>query len=147
MRRRRLLLGALAVLLLVAAYVFVALARGKYDTSPRDAVKGGGEPAWTKPCYRSLPVRIGSVCARVQGRVVWRQLKDPDGDGDSHLVVVARLRARIVKIEAGGRLGQAGAPPPGARVEAVGWLIRGAGGRQEIDALELHWGAGAGSLG
>src|SRR4051812_34991670 len=52
---RRFLLGVLALILVVGAVVFAALARGSYDRYPRAALKRVDAPAWTAPCRASNP--------------------------------------------------------------------------------------------
>lgn len=143
---RRYLLGLLAIVTFLAAIAAVVLARGAYDTLPRTELRHGAPP-WAQPCLRSDPPPDRKVCARVRGRIVWRQMHDPDGDGDRHLIVVSRLHTRIVKVAAPFPGAQPPVPPLGTTVDATGWIVRGASGRDEIDVLALHWGAGAGSPG
>lgn len=66
---------------------------------------------------------------------MWVQHHDPDGDGDRHLIVVSRLHGRIVK--AARTLPVSDLPSIGTRIDAVGWLMRGASGHDEIDARRL----------
>jgi hypothetical protein len=118
----------------------VVLARGGYDEANRAVVASSGAPAWAHGCPRADRPWDSTACGHVVGRVVWRQLEDPDGDGDRHLIVVARLRVRIVKLPRRLPLGAA-VPGVGARIEATGWIIRGASGEREIVTARLHWGA------
>lgn len=82
-------------------------------------------PAWTRPCRRSNPVRRTQyilACARVRGRVVYRQNHDPDGDRDRHLVVISGLRLVTIKVPKDAGIGPL--PGIGARVTAAGTLSR-----------------------
>jgi hypothetical protein len=122
--------GLLVVLVLGA--VVVTAARGVYDLSPfpRDPASA---PSWTRPCFQATSQYDHEPqCARVRGRVVWREISDPDGDGDRHIVVLSRMRLRVVKLLAGQAL-----PGVGAEVEAVGFTTDGASGEREIVAEAL----------
>jgi hypothetical protein len=122
--------GLLVVLVLGA--VVVTAARGVYDLSPfpRDPASA---PSWTRPCFQATSQYDHEPqCARVRGRVVWREISDPDGDGDRHIVVLSRMRLRVVKLLAGQAL-----PGVGAEVEAVGFTTVGASGEREIVAEAL----------
>jgi hypothetical protein len=82
-------------------------------------------PAWTRPCARSNPARGTRyilACARVHGRVVYRQDHDPDGDLDRHLVVISGLRLVTIKVPKDAAIGRL--PGIGARVTAAGTLSR-----------------------
>jgi hypothetical protein len=123
--------GLLVVLVLGA--VVVTAARGVYDLSPfpRDPASA---PSWTRPCFQATSQYDHEPqCARVRGRVVWREVSDPDGDGDRHIVVLSRMRLRVVKLLAGQAL-----PGVGAEVEAVGFTTVGASGEREIVAEALR---------
>jgi hypothetical protein len=141
-RRRRVRRAAAALLLLVALAAVAAavlLARGTYETYPRSklltAAGRRAAPAWTRPCWPSVRKIANPTCAHVTGRVVWTQRHDPDGDGDRHFVVVARLHPRIVKIAA--TLPVSHLPRYGTQIDAVGYLYLGASGKLEIAALRF----------
>ena len=140
-RRRRISFGGLLVLLVVAAVAAIAFSRGVYDTYPRSAILWPAQqqraPAWTAPCWPTARWTDKARCAHVSGRVVWVQQHDPDGDGDRHLMVIDRLHPRIVKLQKG--LGLTRLPKIGARVDAVGWLMRGASGRTELNTQRFVW--------
>jgi len=120
------------VVVLGLGAVVVTAARGVYDVSPypRDAASA---PSWTMPCFRATSrYNHEPQCARVRGRVVWREASDPDGDGDRHIVVLSRMRLRVVKLLADQAL-----PGVGAEVEATGFTVVGASGEREIVAEAL----------
>jgi hypothetical protein len=125
---------AVLVVVLGLGVVVVTAARGVYDVSPypRDAASA---PRWTMPCFHATSqYNHEPQCARVRGRVVWREQSDPDGDGDRHIVVLSRMRLRVVKLTA-----QSGAMPAlGSEVEAVGFTTVGSSGEREIVA-EAFW--------
>jgi hypothetical protein len=124
---------------LAAAIVLVALARGGYQDYPRSAlVTAAGRrtaPTWTRPCWATARWATERICAHVEGRVVWIQRHDPDGDGDRHLIVVEGLRPRIVKVPA--TLPVSHLPGRGRRIDAVGFIAYGASGKREIVAMRL----------
>ena len=123
---------AVLVVVLALGAVVVTAARGVYDVSPypRDAASA---PGWTMPCFHATSqYNHEPQCARVRGRVVWREQSDPDGDGDRHIVVLSRMRLRVVKLRAEQML-----PGVGAEVEAVGFTTVGASGEREIVAEAL----------
>jgi hypothetical protein len=137
------------LLLLVAiavAIAVVALRSGTYQTFPRSELltvsQRRAAPSWTRPCWSIAPWTSDRTCGHVKGRVVWIQHHDPDGDGDRHLIVVARWRPHIVKIASARQVSKL--PGLGTRVEAVGYIYRGASGKLEINALRLVPGGPAG---
>jgi hypothetical protein len=140
-RRRRRTVIALAVVLALAAAAAAVASRGVDARYPRLALLTPDQqrraPAWTAPCWPTARWTDQRQCGRVQGRVVWVQQHDPDGDGDRHLVVVGRFRTRIVKLSA--RLGVRRGPRIGARIDAVGWVMRGESGRTELNTQRLRW--------
>lgn len=127
----------LAVLLLACAVLAIVCAGGGYRSIPRDALitpeRHAAGPPWTRPCWASVFDSDQRSCVRVTGRVVWLQKHDPDGDGDRHLVVVARLRPHIVKLNRAFPVRHL--PGLGAHVAVTGWIEVGAHGREEIRAL------------
>ncbi len=109
---RRALIALAVVVGLLAALAVVTTG---VDTQRLAFLREGSIPKWTEPCWRKD--RYTLPCARVHGRVVLRQLDDPDGDGDRHVVVVAGLGLTTLKIPAGT---QAKIPGYGSRVTAIG---------------------------
>ena len=120
--------------MIVVIGVMVTAARGVYDVAPYPMAVASAPP-WTMPCFHSTSrYNHEPQCARVRGRVVWREADDPDGDGDRHIVVLSRMRFRVVKLTA-----QAGAMPAlGSEVEVVGFTTVGSSGEREIVA-EAFW--------
>jgi hypothetical protein len=95
--------------------------------------------AWSRPCWRPNPApypgTYTAACARVSGRVLYRQQRDPDGDGDSHLLVVAGPHLVNLKFPlAAGRLPL---PGPGGRIAVTGLLRNGRFGIPEVLVLRI----------
>jgi hypothetical protein len=141
-RGRRIAAVVLVVVLLVAAVLAILLSGGGYDSVRRVALIGARQqavaPAWSRPCWSNAPYSDKPFCVRVAGRVVWIQKKDPDGDGDRHLIVMSRLRPHIIKLSRD--LPPVRLPRIGSEVEAVGWVELGASGHAEVNALDYDAG-------
>ena len=135
-------------MLCVVAVVVVELDSGTYVSYPRAALLGHARqaraPAWTRPCWHRATDDGDSPCVHVVGRVVWIQGHDPDGDGDRHFIVMAHLHPRIVKITR--QLPVSHLPRIGTRIDAVGYLIEGASGHQELESIRFLPGGPDGSV-
>ena len=132
--------GALLVLLVAAAAWATRGAR--YDTqalTQLPAVPTRGAPSWSRPCWRPNRAPYHGLytlrCARVAGRVVYRQSRDPDGDGDAHLLVLAR--SHLVNLKFRRASGDPSLPGVGRRVVAVGLLSSGRLHLPEVDVRRL----------
>jgi hypothetical protein len=127
------------LLALAATGAVVALKPGSYQTYPRSELvtvaARRAAPAWTRPCWPIARWATARFCGHVEGRVVWIQRHDSDGDGDRHLVVVGRWHPHIVKIAP--TLPVSDLPGVGTRIDAVGYVSRGASGKLEINAMRL----------
>jgi hypothetical protein len=142
-RRLRIVVAAAGALVLLLCIGAVALVHGtRYDTqslAQLPAVRERGAPAWSRPCWRpNRPPYDGFYtlpCARVEGRVVYRQGRDPDGDGDAHLLVVAGSHLVNLKFRFAG--GGAGLPGLGHRVRVVGLLGSGRLDVPEVDVRRI----------
>jgi hypothetical protein len=123
----------------VAVVALIAFAPGTYDSYPRHALLGQARqaraPGWTRPCWPRATDDGDPPCVHVKGRIVWIQRHDPDGDGDRHFVVIARLHPRIVKI--GRDFPIAHLPRIGSAIDATGYLSEGASGHEEVDAIRF----------
>jgi hypothetical protein len=97
-------------------------------------------PGWTQPCWRRGRGRFRVLytlpCARVEGRVIFRQGHDPDGDGDAHVVVIAGPHIVTIKIPRDSRAPRT--PGLGARIRVTGLLSHGRLGLPVITAVA--WG-------
>ena len=140
-RGRRILALLLIAAVTLAGVVLAVLSAGEFQRYPRTALLSAPQrahaPAWTRPCWPTARYTDKAECQHVRGRVVWIQKRDPDGDGDRHLLVVDRLHPRIVKLSRA--LGVDRLPRIGDRVDAVGWAMYGGSGRPEINTQRLLW--------
>jgi hypothetical protein len=129
----------LLVVVVVVAVAVIACSSGTYVTYPRHALLGherqARAPQWTRPCWHHATDEGDPLCVHVKGRIVWIQRHDPDGDGDRHFIVMARLHPRIVKIERAFPL--AHLPRIGSSIDAVGYLSRGGSGHDEVETIRL----------
>jgi hypothetical protein len=136
----------LVALLGLAGAVTIALSGGAYEAYPRTRLLTGEQRSraadWTRPCWPTAPWSLLGICSHVAGRVVWIERKDPDRDGDRHLIVMSRLHPRIVKVSR--ELAVSRLPKIGTRIDAVGWRMTGSSGRNEVDAIRLVPGGPAG---
>jgi hypothetical protein len=140
--RKRIAIGVLAVLFVLVGVALAAGAPGAYERYPRVDVLWPAQqakaPGWTRPCWYTARWTDKQYCEHVSGRVVWIQRRDPDGDGDRHVLIAGHYRLRIVKLVWSLRV--PGLPKVGTRVDAVGWLMRGGSGHDEINAQRIAWG-------
>ena len=122
----------IVVVLVVCAVIVVTTTTYSYERAAVIGRPGGPhEPAWTRACRRHRA--RGNVsyildCARVQGIVVYRQRRDPDGDADVHALVAVGSRLVIVKGRASSRL-----PGTGRRVDVAGTVTTGRFGLVVVD--------------
>jgi hypothetical protein len=133
---------AAALLLILVAGAAWATHGTSYDTlglAQLPAVRERGAPAWSRPCWRpNRPPYHGwytFACARVEGRVLYKQSHDPDGDADAHLLVVAGRH--LVNLKFRYAAGGVGLPGVGHRVLVVGLLSSGRLNVPEVDVRRL----------
>jgi hypothetical protein len=87
-------------------------------------------------CSPDLP-----SCRTTEGRIVYVERVDPDGDGDAHFVVVDRQSITLPGLTAiDVRIGLRPhpLPGPGDLISAAGPVQTGSYGQHQIHALELH---------
>ncbi len=87
-------------------------------------------------CPAGLP-----SCRRTEGRVVFVEKVDPDGDGDAHFVVVdpqSITLPDLTAIDVRKGLRPHPLPGPGDLISAAGPVQTGSYGQSQIHALELH---------
>lgn len=139
---KRIAVGLLVVVVLLGGVAAAVGAPGAYETYPRVDVLWPAQqakaPGWTRPCWFTARWTDKELCEHVSGRVVWIQKQDPDGDGDRHVLIAGHYRLRIVKLAASMPIPRL--PRVGTRVDAVGWLMRGGSGHEEINAQRVSWG-------
>ncbi len=115
------------------------------DASPppieRSAPAGreeAGEEVAPSHCPPGLP-----SCRTAEGRIVFVERVDPDGDGDAHFVIVDRQGITgpgVTAIDVRRGLRPDPLPGPGDLISAAGPVQTGSYGQSQIHALELHVG-------
>jgi hypothetical protein len=107
--------------------------------SPADSPPPRGEAEETvRPsrCEAGRP-----ACRTTEGRIVYVERVDPDGDGDAHFVVAdpqgITLRG-LTAIDVRRGLRPDPLPGPGDLISAAGPVQTGSYGQSQIHALELH---------
>jgi hypothetical protein len=94
------------------------------------------EPLVPSHCPPGLP-----SCRTTEGRIVFVERVDPDGDGDAHFVIVDPQGISLPGITAVDvRRGLRPDPLPGIgeRISAAGPVQTGSYGQSQIHAIELH---------
>ena len=79
-------------------------------------------------------------CKTVHGTIIYRELVDPDGDGDLHVIVDAGSLTLpgMTVIDVAKDLRPARDPRLGDRASAAGPLATGSYGQEQIEALEFR---------
>jgi hypothetical protein len=81
------------------------------------------------------------ACRTTEGRIVYVEAVDPDGDGDAHFVIVdpqGITLPGLTAIDVRKGLRPHPLPGPGDLVSAAGPVQTGSYGQDQIHALELH---------
>ncbi len=81
------------------------------------------------------------ACRTTEGRIVYVERVDPDGDGDAHFVVVdpqGITLPELTAIDVRKGLRPHPLPGPGDLISAAGPVQTGSYGQSQIHALELH---------
>ena len=86
-------------------------------------------PRWTSPCWRYGGDFYVLPCGHVEGVVIYRERRDPDGDGDIHGLAVAGGKLVILKTAEG----SPAIPGVGRRVDLAGVTTRGRFGLTVVD--------------
>ncbi|MDX6601311.1 MAG: hypothetical protein QOF13_513 [Solirubrobacterales bacterium] len=105
-------------------------------SAPRGQAETAAEPVAPSHCPADLP-----SCRTVEGRIVYVERVDPDGDGDAHFVVVDQQGLTLpglTAIDVRKGLRPHPLPGPGALISAAGPVQTGSYGQSQIHALELH---------
>jgi hypothetical protein len=102
------------------------------------AKQGKATPDSVAPshCPSELP-----SCRTTEGRVVYVERVDPDGDGDAHFVVADRRGITLpglTAIDVRKGLRPRPLPGPGDLISAAGPVQTGSYGQSQIHAIELH---------
>jgi hypothetical protein len=100
------------------------------------AERHGAETVAPARCAANRP-----SCRSAEGRIVFVERVDPDGDGDAHLVIadpqgITLPGLTAIDVRAG--LRPRPLPGPGDLISAAGPVQSGSYGQSQIHALELH---------
>ncbi|HEV7400120.1 MAG TPA: hypothetical protein VGN84_07590 [Solirubrobacterales bacterium] len=98
------------------------------------------EPAAESVAASRCPPGLPS-CRTTEGRIVYVERVDPDGDGDAHFVVVdpqGITLPELTAIDVRKGLRPHPLPGPGDLISAAGPVQTGSYGQSQIHALELH---------
>lgn len=142
--------GALAALVGVALLVPLGGcgdAGEKTDSSPpsranEPAVPDSQKPPAEKVAPSHCPPGLPS-CRSTEGRIVYVERVDPDGDGDAHFVIAdpqGITLPGLTAIDVRKGLRPQPLPGPGDLISAAGPVQTGSYGQSQIHALELHVG-------
>jgi hypothetical protein len=105
-------------------------------TAPPNREERAPESVTASHCPAGLP-----SCRTTEGRIVYVERVDPDGDGDAHFVVADRQGITLpglTAIDVRSGLRPDPLPGPGDLVSAAGPVQTGSYGQSQIHALELH---------
>ncbi|HET8863088.1 MAG TPA: hypothetical protein VFM94_07550 [Solirubrobacterales bacterium] len=111
----------------------VTTSSGSTSSARQEAV---AETVTPSHCPGSLP-----SCRSAEGRIVYVERVDPDGDGDAHFVIADRQGITLpglTAIDVRKGLRPHPLPGPGALISAAGPVQTGSLGQSQIHALELH---------
>jgi hypothetical protein len=98
--------------------------------------KPAGDRVAPSHCQAGLP-----SCRTTEGRIVYVERVDPDGDGDAHFVVIDSQGITLpglTAIDVRRGLRPHPLPGPGDLISAAGPVQTGSYGQSQIHALELH---------
>ena len=137
-----------AAVVLCAATALWALAGCGGNSTPAETA---GEPTVTVPTSPAtetvIPARCPvdpPGCRSAEGRILYVERHDPDGDGDAHFVILdpqgITFRG-LTSIDVRPGLRPHPLPGPGDLISAAGPVQTGSFGQDQIHALVLHVGA------
>jgi len=116
------------------------------ETAPRVIERGGDEDKQPPPEERVEPSRCPPEvpeCAETEGRIVYVEAVDPDGDGDAHFVVVDAQSITLpglTAIDLEKSMRPHPLPGPGDLISAAGPVQTGSYDQSQIHAIEFHVG-------
>jgi hypothetical protein len=136
--------GAVAIVLIAASGC--GRIEATTDSAPEASViERPASPKRAKPASESVAASHCSpdlpACRTTEGRIVYVERVDPDGDGDAHFVVVDSQGITLpglTAIDVGKGLRPDPLPGAGDLISAAGPVQTGSYGQSQIHALELH---------
>jgi hypothetical protein len=136
----------LPAICLIAASLFAGCASTSDETaSPRepsnsDASRGVAKEREAEVVPARCPDGVAG-CRTTEGRIVYVERVDPDGDGDAHFVIAdpqGITLPGLTAIDVRKGLRPHPLPGPGDLISAAGPVQTGSYGQSQIHALELH---------
>jgi hypothetical protein len=131
---------------LLAVAVLAGCGGGEQSASPRQPVHKTGSRGLAEDRVeeRVAPSHCSPghpACRTTEGRIVYVERVDPDGDGDAHFVIadpqgITLPRLTAIDVRAG--LRPHPLPGPGDLISAAGPVQTGSYGQSQIHALEVH---------
>jgi hypothetical protein len=111
---------------------------GTQSSRPEPPPRASAEPATVEPsrCPPGLP-----ACRETEGRIVYVERVDPDGDGDAHFVVAdpqGITLPGVTAIDVRKGLRPQPLPGPGDLISAAGPVQTGSYGQRQIHALVVN---------
>jgi hypothetical protein len=119
-----------------AALALVAGCGGDGEEDREAEMRAGGETVAPARCPSDLP-----GCRSAEGRIVYVERVDPDGDGDAHFVIAdprGITLPGLTAIDVRKGLRPRPLPEAGDLISAAGPVQTGSYGQSQIHALELH---------
>ena len=113
-----------------------APAQARTAPASPDSAQRRPETVTPSHCPPGLP-----SCRRTEGRIVYVERVDPDGDGDAHFVLAdpqGITLPGLTAIDVRRGLRPRPLPGPGDLISAAGPVQTGSYGQSQIHALELH---------
>ena len=136
----------LLAICLLAFGLLTGCGGGTDATKPRkgsnsDASRGFAEDRDSETVEPSRCPAGHPACRTTEGRIVYVERVDPDGDGDAHFVIadpqgITLPGLTAIDVRAG--LRPHPLPGPGEVISAAGPVQTGSYGQRQIHALELH---------
>jgi hypothetical protein len=136
-----------AATLLLALFLLAACGDGgSAGGTGADETASAPAPPTSHPRQPLEPARCpagAANCASADGRILYVERVDPDGDGDAHFVLasdegVTAPGISVIDVRPG--LRPHPLPGPGERISAAGPVYRGSLGQRQIQADTLHVG-------
>ena len=141
------LAAAALALLLAGSGCDVSEIRTAREDEPEPPARARPEPEKRKPSKPAQTVEPSSCpaglpeCRTTEGRILYLERVDPDGDGDAHLVIEDPQGITLpgmTVIDVAVDLRPHPLPGPGDLVSAAGPVQTGSYGQSQIHAVELH---------
>src|SRR5262245_32018740 len=132
--------ATLVTLLAGSAALAAAPGCGAGDVTTRTVAESTPQPRAESVASASCPSGMAS-CRSTQGRIVYVERVDPDGDGDAHFVIVdpqGITLPGLTAIDVRRGLRPHPLPGPGDLISAAGSVQTGSYDQRQIHALELH---------